>query len=155
MPQVTLKEITKDNWRQVYKLKLDEPQRNYVAPNGYSMLEAVFNAEYLLSRAAYDGETLVGYTLYGVDPDNPRDHWISRLMVVQEHQGKGYGRAIMREIIEALKAMSGCEQIFISFVPENTTARKLYESLGFVDTGRMDDGEMIFRMPVEQQVNGG
>jgi diamine N-acetyltransferase len=87
--------------------------------------------------------------MYGYDPDsNPRQYWIVRLMVSQNHQGRGYGRAIMQQVIEELKQEPDCDAIHISFVPENEGARALYASLGFVDTGRVEDGETVYKLVV-------
>lgn len=138
---ITLQEITKDNWKQACKLKLKEGQEHFVAPNWYSIIEGLF--EGFPIRAVYDGETMVGFTMYGYDSDE-NEHWIVRLMVDQEHQGKGCGRAAMHAVIDALKTQPGCEAIHISFEPENEPARKLYASLGFEDTGRVEHGETVY-----------
>lgn len=67
-------------------------------------------------------------------------------MVSEENQGKGYGRAGMEALIELLEEKPGCDEIYISWVPENIAAENLYESLGFVKTGEIDDGEIIARL---------
>jgi hypothetical protein len=39
-----------------------------------------------------------------------------------------------------------CQEVFLSFVPENVGAEKLYSGLGFEQTGESDeDGEIIMR----------
>jgi RimJ/RimL family protein N-acetyltransferase len=37
-------------------------------------------------------------------------------------------------------------RILISYVPENIASEKLYESLGFVKTGEMVEGEMVAQL---------
>ncbi|MCL2372000.1 MAG: GNAT family N-acetyltransferase [Defluviitaleaceae bacterium] len=64
--------------------------------------------------------------------------WIDK-----EHQGKGYGRIVMQEVLKLLKTMpqgesAGC--IFLDYAPENEAARKLFTSFGFVETGEIHDG---------------
>jgi diamine N-acetyltransferase len=153
--QLRLEPITKDNWRKAIKLNVDETQKSFVAPNYYSTIEAMFEPENLSARAAYDGEDMVGFVMYGFDPEvNPRRYWIVRLMVDMNHQRKGYGRAIMQQTIDILKQKSDCDAIYISFVPENQTARALYTSLGFEDTGTMEDGETVFKLPLKQEIAG-
>lgn len=142
---ITLKPITKDNWRDVcVKLSLEEEQKNFVAPNWYSVLEGIFN-ENFVSRAVYAGEELVGYTLYGLDAET-NQWWIIRLMTDKNHQHKGYGRATMLALIETIRAQPGCDAIYISFEPENDVARKLYASLQFEDTGKIEHGEVVYRL---------
>jgi diamine N-acetyltransferase len=148
---IRLEPITKDNWRAAIRLDVAAEQKRFVAPNYYSIIEAHFEPDNLKSRAAYDGDELVGYTMYGYDADsNPRRYWIVRLMVNHELQGHGYGRAIMQQVIEDLKQQPGCDAIYISFVPENEVARALYSSLGFIDTGTVEDGETVYKLPLSQ-----
>ncbi len=145
---ITLREVSGDNWRRVARLKLAEGQEHFVAPNWYSMLEAIFSNGELHSRAIYHDDMLIGYTMFGID--GATQHcWIVRLMTAQEHQGKGYGRQAMALIIDHMKQMYACKEIFISFEPENNVARKLYEGIGFEDTGRIEDDELVFRLPLE------
>jgi diamine N-acetyltransferase len=148
-PQITLRKIDENNWRQVYKLKVAPEQQHFVAPNGYSLSEAAYSdcAGHLYPWAIYDGETLVGFAMYedNKSPDTKeRDvYFICRLMVDAAQQGKGYGRAAMLQLLDKIKAEPDCKQIGISYEPENEVARKLYLSLGFVETGEIVDGETV------------
>lgn len=151
---VELREVTKHNWEQVVKLPLSEEQRKFVAPNWYSLLEAAYESETLTARAAYDGFTLVGFTMYGYE-DEARQYWVDRLMVSTEHQRKGYGRAIMQQVIGIHKLNPDCKALFISFEPENHVAQALYESLGFQDTGQIRWDEKVYRLSLEETTNGG
>lgn len=67
-------------------------------------------------------------------------------MVDQRYQGVGYGREAMRLLIERIRGLADEEhmRIFISFEPENSIARALYESLGFVPDGRILYGEVVY-----------
>jgi diamine N-acetyltransferase len=51
----------------------------------------------------------------------------------------------MQAIVAALQAM-GHEEIFISYHPDNTVAAQLYADLGFAQTGRIEDGEVVVRL---------
>jgi diamine N-acetyltransferase len=144
--EVTLKEITKDNWRQCIDLKVGPGQQDFVASNLYSIAESKFEPDWA-PQAIYQGEMMVGFTMYGPDPSTG-SYWIIRLMVDERHQGQGYGRAAMQEIITRLKAIPNCTEIKISFAPENRIAERLYRSLGFQSTGLIIDGEVVLRLPV-------
>ena len=63
-------------------------------------------------------------------------------MVDEKFQGKGYGRFGMQKMIEMFRANERIKEVGISYEPENEAARKLYAGLGFVETGRMLDGEV-------------
>jgi diamine N-acetyltransferase len=149
MSLVTLVEINEDNWEGIARLsnKLSEQQQQYVAHNAISMLEQHYDPETLFQFGVYNGETPVGYVLYGIDEDT-QAWWIIRLMIAPEQQGKGFGKAVMQQMIDIIKAKPDCDAIYICFVPENLPARKLYEQLGFVDTGIVEDGELVFRLAV-------
>ncbi len=148
MTIVHLREINQDNWKQAIRLDVAPEQKRFVASNLYSIAEAIFNPTFA-PLAIYDeaastskAETMVGFLMYGTNTDND-ELWILRLMVDQQYQGRGYGRAAMEEIIHRLKAEPDCQEIFTSYEPDNDVAAKLYRSLGFEDTGRIEDGELV------------
>jgi diamine N-acetyltransferase len=143
---VTLRDVTKDNWKQVVDLKIMDEQKGFVAPNWYSILRAHF--EFGHARVVYDADTPVGFVWYGKPPDD--EHWwIIEFMIAKEYQGKGYGRTAMNLTIEEMRQNYACRDIYITIVPGNEVARKLYESMGFVDTGTIDEeDELVFLLDV-------
>lgn len=149
MPSINLREVTRDNWRRIALLSrtLPQDQQRFVAHNAISMLDAHYSDGALLDFGIYADDHPVGYVLYGRDTDTGQC-WIVRLMIAHAEQGKGYGRAAMGQVIERLRATPGYDAIFISFAPENDVARTLYASLGFEDTGVIEDGEQVYRLPL-------
>ena len=141
METVTLCDLTSKNWYECVKLSVREDQKGFVATNAFSIAEAHFSPE-LVTQAIYAGESMVGFTMYGRDPDSGKV-WIIRLMVDQRYQGKGYGRAAMVQVIDRLRQLPECGQIFISYEPENEVAERLYNSLGFNATGEFIEGEKV------------
>ena len=69
--------------------------------------------------------------------------FIMRLMVDEQFQGKGYGREIMKQVLDELRTKSDIRNVGISYEPHNEVARKLYASLGFVEPGEMLDDEIL------------
>ncbi len=67
-------------------------------------------------------------------------------MIDRRHQGNGYGRAAMEQVIERLRANPECSCVQIGWQPENVAAGKLYESLGFRRTGQIIEGEVVARL---------
>jgi diamine N-acetyltransferase len=147
MPTITLRKIDAANASAVSRLRVKDDQQTFVSPNGVSIVEAHYDPENFYVRAIYADETPIGLTLYGWDEDETRSYWIVRFMIDQNHQGKGYGRTSFGIIVDAVRNRPGCQDILISFNPLNDVARKLYASFGFVDTGRMEHGEQIYRLP--------
>jgi diamine N-acetyltransferase len=146
-PGVSLREITPQNFEEIISLKVSESQKNFVASNLYSLAEAcVFHNHRPL--AIYAGETLAGFLMYTYVEERAQ-HWIFRLMIAETHQRRGYGREAMRLLIERMRAIPGCRQIYISYEPENNGARALYTSLGFRITGEYEGEEEVARLDLE------
>jgi len=143
-----LREITKDNFIECIRLKVRDDQR-FVASNVFSIAESKVEPKNI-PMAVYAGETMVGFVMY--DLDYPaRELYISRLMIDQRYQHKGYGR----ETLEALRQIglqdAGVDKLTLSTNPENAYGIRVYEKFGFKDTGKMDDGEEVFSLDLGRQ----
>ncbi|MFJ5767541.1 GNAT family N-acetyltransferase [Lysinibacillus sp. NPDC093210] len=57
------------------------------------------------------------------------------MYVAPEGRGRGVGKLLMRELIKRAKSCDGLEQINLTVVSNNISAKKLYMSLGFVVYG--------------------
>ena len=68
-----------------------------------------------------------------------------RLMIDRDQQRKGYGREALRLALDFVRSFpcGRAEYCWLSYEPENETARRLYHSFGFAETGEMDAGEII------------
>ena len=138
---VSLRPVTQENWRAVAHLEVAEDQRQFVAPNVYSLAEAAYETG-LTPAAIYADETLIGFALYTHEPF--QGEWeftrtpyqgelgIVRVMLDQQYQRQGYGRQAMQALIAQMNALPGGQAIILNVVPANLGARRLYESLGFV-----------------------
>ncbi len=101
---------------------------------------------YLNPLVVTAGDVAVGFGLWGRDPDTGR-FYIVRMMIDAAHQGKGLGKAATAAMIELIRTRPGCDAIYLSVVPGNETAERLYASLGFQRTGEVDpDGEIVMRL---------
>lgn len=143
---VSLRELTPQNFRPTARLKVAPDQEGFVAPVTFSIAESKVEP-YLLNRVIYHEEEPVGHILFGRDPDDGRV-WLVRLMVASQFQRKGYGGAAVNLLVEEIKTLLPTDALFLSFVPANTGAEKLYERLGFVKTGEISHGEEVMRLPI-------
>ncbi len=142
---IEFREITKDNWAACVRLKVREDQKGFVAANAVSLVQSHYEPGWQ-PYAVYAGETMVGFVMYSAVKDPEWGYWILRVMIDEAHQGKGYGRAAMVEILRRLQARPDSDEVFISYQPQNTAAERLYLSLGFEKTGRVVDGELVLRL---------
>jgi diamine N-acetyltransferase len=146
---VSLREITPENFAKVINLDVAEDQKLFVAPNVKSIAQAYIYPD-SVPLAIYNGDELVGFVMYGYDPDEDK-YYLGRLMIDAQHQGKGYGRAAALEVIRRMREIEDCQAIHLSFVPENTGAEKLYSSIGFQRTGKLNGDEIVMRFDIETE----
>lgn len=149
---IELKEIDRSNFDAVIKLDVDESQRGFVAPNVRSVAESKVYDNFC-PKAIYANEELVGFLMYGQDDGQTNEVWLIRLMISKSNQGKGYGKAAMLSVIVEIKNRYNTEKIFLSFEPNNTLAQSLYDKLGFINTGRVEHGEIVYCLELKNFEN--
>jgi len=149
---VTLREITADTVRAVTDLAVSQAQRKFVASNAVSLAQALFAVE-AWYRAIYVDEEPAGFVmLYDESlrmppPVNPQVG-VWRFMIDTRFQGRGVGRAGMRQVIEHVRAKDLFRSLELSFVPGDGCPEPFYLGLGFRHTGRVDQGEVVLEMPL-------
>lgn len=144
---IRLEEISKENWVECARLSLAPEQEGFVAPAVYSIAESKFLPIHRL-RAIYTGDVLVGMLCFCHEDDPVDDfelYWLFRLLIDKDHQGKGYGTAAIRELLEEVKALGG-KRLRTMHKPVNEIARKVYVGLGFREIGVLDDGDILYEL---------
>lgn len=141
---IELREIDQKNLDAVLRLDIKPEQAGFVASNAKSIAQSKYYPGFI-PLAVYNDEIPVGFVMYGSD-DTDNTMWIIRMMIDKKFQGNGFGREAMTKILEHITSRNNCSEIFLSFEPENHIARKLYESFGFEDTGRIEEGEIVYKL---------
>jgi diamine N-acetyltransferase len=150
-----IRPVTKDNWRELIRLKVREDQSHFVASNLYSIAEAQFGDDDeghwdFYPFGIYDGNTPVGFVMYGYNFEHTKQQaFIIRLMVDESHQGKGYGRFAMEKLLEIFRGDERIHTVGISYEPENELARQLYARLGFIETGEFLNNETLAELKLD------
>ncbi|WP_418026455.1 GNAT family N-acetyltransferase [Paenibacillus sp. JJ1722] len=145
---IKLKEVCKDNWEECISLKPKQEQMELIASNLYSIAEAQFLNGFS-SRAIYEDDVMVGYTLFGLDQDD-HNYWIYRFMIDERYQRNGYGFEAMTKLIEEIRNREDRTDIIVlGYNPENEPAKKLYMRAGFKEEGIAPWGEMIAKYKFE------
>ena len=146
--QVELVEITADNVREVGAIDRTFSQRSFVASALESLAAALGpptvrgeRVQPWFRAVTADGE-LAGFVMMA-EPYRGRPHpYLWRLVIDARHQGRGIGRRVVEQIIAERRA-AGFAGITVSYVADEPGApAPFYERLGFVPTGRVDDGEV-------------
>ena len=153
-PTITLREITAENEPAVRALRTTTEQERFVSTVDYSLREAERNPQdNPWYRAIYASEEPVGFVMVAWDivprPPHTNGPWfLWKLLVDQQHQGRGYGREAVRQVVDLIRA-EGATELLTSYVPGEGSPAGFYEALGFVPRGDRDpDGEIILRLPL-------
>lgn len=154
---VHLEKVNGENIWDILKLSVSESQKNFVASNEVSILEAyaaIASNGYAFLFGVFDGDAPVGFVMVGYGKD---DCWkdapaiaegnynLWRLMIDESCQNRGYGRQAVELALNFIRTYPCGKANFcwLSYEPENTVAKSLYASFGFVETGEKDGEEQI------------
>lgn len=152
---LSLREITRENVREIALLDVAEAQVGLVAPNAFSIAQAYCHPEAWL-RAVYAGDVPVGFAMLedwsGV-PGRDLPHYegrpyvaLWRFMIDERYQGLGFGSRALQLLIERARDGTCAETMLLSFVPEGPHAEAFYARHGFVNTGVIEDGEVLMML---------
>ena len=143
---VQFRKITEENFDAVIKMKRPEGE-NFVASNAVSLAQAWLyrNDGDVFPFAIYDDDTIVGFMLLEEDMEQARlDLW--RIMLSPEQEGKGYGTAAVKLMIQYAKDSGRYRSIYLLCAPENHIARHIYDKLGFQPTGEICYGDVQMKL---------
>lgn len=139
---ISLKSITEENWLKCTELDVSDEQKViFPIPVVYWMAKCRYETSHN-ELAIHSGDQLVGFCVWGKDPDDGK-LWIVSIMIDSQFQKKGYGRLAVKELVSIIQQKHNPKEIFISHRPENEIASRLYNSLGFEDTGEIVDEEIL------------
>lgn len=98
----------------------------------------------LCALMIYGGETPVGCAAFGASRDEKMPGWgeIVSIYLHPDYFGQGYGEALLRETVAALRAQ-GYERVYLWVLRDNARARRFYEKHGFVSSGEESTLEIM------------
>ena len=156
-----LVDITKENWIKVIFLTTNKQVtiqgnrdpydagnmptlcEDFVASNALSIVQSVYEKGWITKAIEHDGE-LLGFTMYGYREE--KDFYeLCRIMIDREHQGKGYGTQAIKLVLEEMRAIDGCKEVYLSTDPENVVGKHVYEKIGFTSENKMLDDEELYK----------
>ena len=139
--EIRLVSVTKANQALVTSLQLAPDQMDFVASNAESLDEAGSDRD-ARPRVVMAGDRVVGFLMYEAPQDDDEAR-IYRFMIDRTWQGRGYGKAALREVLDEIGKLGHIRHVSICYEPHNEAARQLYSAAGFVEQGLDEDGEMI------------
>ena len=151
---IALREIAADDLPAVLALAVAPGQEQFVSSVAESLEEAAEHPEgNPWFRAVCADGTPVGFVMLSWDvepqpPDLTGPWFLWKLLIDARHQGKGYGREVVRQVVALVREHGGAE-LLTSHVPGEGGPGGFYARLGFVPTGAVDSqGEVILRRSV-------
>ena len=142
---VVLKEITRENLDEVLALSVAEHQKSFVSTTADSLAQAYVYRDTAFPFAIYADEKPVGFIMMGYY-ESRKQYTLWKFLIDKEHQGKGYGKEALKQGITYLTEQFDAKQIYTGVSIGNETAKGLYKSLGFVETGLIEDGMEELRL---------
>ena len=154
---IHLEKINGENVWDILKLNVSDNQKNFVASNDISIIEAytaITSNGYAFPFGIYEGNHPVGFVMIGYDKD---DYWkdapaiadgnynLWRLMIDKNYQNRGYGKQAVELALRFIRTFpcGKADFCWLSYEPENAVAKSLYASFGFIETGEKDGEEQI------------
>jgi diamine N-acetyltransferase len=136
--EVSLHQITKENYEEVCELDVTKEQQDYVACNMWSLVESQFNEGYE-TRAIYADAEPVGFFMWVEESKSKTSIW--RFMIDKAHQQKSIGRTAFNLALAEIKKAVNLQEIEICYNPNNPVAKEFYSSFGFSEVGMDEDNE--------------
>lgn len=141
---VEVKPIDGGNFREALDLEVTDEQSAWVASTARYLALCAYGGVWH-PLGLYADEVMVGFAMWARDPGDG-SHWIGGFLVDRRHQGRGHGRAAMLATLDFLRREEGATTYALSYRPDNVVAKRLYASLGFVETGETEDEEVVARL---------
>ena len=124
---IKLRNISKNIVWKVVELSPGKKGEKYVAKNSHTLIEAIFDKKIDNVKAISIDDKIIGLAYF---PVYNKTVWISRFMIDQRYQGKGYGKQAFNKLLKYIKTKYKPSKIYIS--SSNPIAIELYKKFGFI-----------------------
>ena len=140
---IRLETVDPGNWR--LGLQVADDQKRYVS-DSFDMLARAYAYRESHSQAyvIYHDATPIGMVMYH-DCEELDAYDFSQLFIDKHHQGKGYGKAATRLVLDMMKQEGKYSKVILCYIEGNDAAKHLYEGFGFHETDR-DEDEIIMEL---------
>lgn len=133
-----MRAITRDNWQEIIALDIHPDQHRFLRP--HTGLYALAKAYVYPERdhfAIYVDDMAVGFFSVEYNRDPPASCNIYTFFIDHRYQGRGYGRAAMRVLLQEVPARYPlARSVDLTVAPDNAAAQRMYASVGFQALGK-------------------
>lgn len=144
---ISVKEVDSQNVFDVCELTTNSNgigtiMEEYLCCNAISIAESKYYPE-MHPKALYNNKTLIGFAMYKHSVAESKTATINRFMIDYKFQHEGLGRKAFQSILKYLKSQD-VSKVIVMIDEDNKIAKKLYLSLGFEFTGKIDKDEHYY-----------
>jgi diamine N-acetyltransferase len=148
--EISLREISAKTVTGICLLSelMEYPQNTFVAPNAYSLAEALFhpNAWY---RAIYAGKAPVGFVMLEDDAEKS-EYFLWRFMIAPPFQRRGFGAAAVHLLVDYVRSRPNATELLVSYIDHEEGPAAFYRGLGFIETGEVEEDEVVMRLDLSK-----
>ena len=147
--ELKLRKIDESNFIECFNLSLGEGQDRFVSHPIRSLAQAYVYYNQCTPFGIYSNDTIVGYVMVIYDYDE-ETYNIWHMMIDEKYQGKGYGSIAIKLCIDYIKSkpFGSSNDVILTCNIDNSIAIHIYEKIGFKDTGKRDDNELVMKLVV-------
>lgn len=145
-----LKLVDETTFDAVIELTVADRDERRLAPNVYSLAQAWLfrDTRQVFPYAIMISGKVVGFLLLNKD-EKKKEYLIWRLMIDQSYQNRGYGKEVIRQVIQMARTDDFCETVLVDYVMGNHRMRGILESLGFETLG-ISSNEVVMKLKVKK-----
>ena len=133
-------EVNEENWLDFRRLSVRDDQKGFLdSPVGILARGYLYRHDRARVIGIADDDTAVGIALVRDLDEEPACYDLQQFMIDARFQGKGYGTAALRLILSALEKERKYDCAEVCVKKNDTAALRVYEKVGFVDTGYIDE----------------
>ena len=146
---VSLREITQSNRDAIEALRVAPGQERFVSSVSQSLREAAEHpGAHAIPWAVYADNDPVGFVMIAAEVEGSDyvPHYLWKLLIDEDHQGRGYGRETLDLIVGFFRERRGVDALTTSAQEGEGSPLSFYEHYGFERTGVVSDGEVVLRL---------
>ena len=137
---IQLIEVTESNWLDIARLSVTDGQKVFLdSPLGIIARGYVYRHCNARVIGIADDSHIIGVALVRDLDEEPACYDLQQFMIDKSFQNKGYGTEALKLIIKMLKDEGKYNCVEVCVNKADVPALKVYEKIGFVDTGYIDD----------------
>jgi len=153
MFEVSVREVTGENWEAALALSVWPEQREFVPAVARSLAKCHIKPDGKTYEpfAVYLADEMVGFYTLSYDPADSTKCYLGGFLIDRAHQRRGLGRAALAEYLDALaRRFPACEEVYLTVHSDNHAAEALYRRAGFERLGFQVDGENAMRLRLKR-----